>query len=208
MSICGQTIESITMQNAEGNPTQAQQNEMAAKSPAKTPAAGSASPDAETQAREFGSKKNATSARPVAAKQPAPLPSIDREASVRPHGDPVELANARIVTLDVAASGATDNTVDTDGKGLEAMRNPSQWQDNVINSDATLDNSFPVPPEGLVNVDTRAGGTMPVIATRNGWRIERRGAVEIKGPSGTRGETVFSLERSSDGEGEGGDGNR
>jgi Protein of unknown function (DUF3005) len=194
------TTEFNTMQNAEGNPTQAQQNEMAAKSPAKTPAAGSASPDEKTQAREFGSTKDATSAEAVAAKEPAPLPPVEREASVQPTGDPVERANERIVPLDVAAMAATDDTVDTDGKGLEAMRDASPWQDNVIYSDATLDNSLPVRPEGLVGIDPRPGHTMPIIATRSGWRVERRGAVEVKAPGRARGETVFTLERVSDGD--------
>ncbi|CAB3801150.1 hypothetical protein LMG28138_04952 [Pararobbsia alpina] len=53
------------MQNAESNPGQAQQNEIAARSPAHTPAAGSASPDAATQAKEFGSSTTASSAEPT-----------------------------------------------------------------------------------------------------------------------------------------------
>ncbi len=69
------------MQNAEGNPTQAQQNEMAAKSPAKTPAAGATSPDPKTLAQEIGSTKRASSAEAIAAKEPAPLPG-DRPRSV------------------------------------------------------------------------------------------------------------------------------
>jgi hypothetical protein len=56
---------SSDMQNAEDNPTQKQQNEMAAKSPVHTPAAGTASPDAHTQAKEFGSSSNAGAAEPT-----------------------------------------------------------------------------------------------------------------------------------------------
>ena len=48
------------MENAQNNPTQAQQNEIAAKSPAKTPAAGGDMPDAKQQAKEFGRAKRAT----------------------------------------------------------------------------------------------------------------------------------------------------
>ncbi len=189
-------------QSAEGNPTQGQQNEMAAKSPAKTPATGTASPDAKTQAREFGQTKGATSAEAVAAKNPAPLPPIEHEASQEePSGDPVERAKARVVSVDNAGMAASDDTVDTDGKGLEARREESQWHDNIIYSDATTENSLPVPAEGLVDLDTRPGGTMPVIATREGWRVERRGIVDINGVQGVRGEQVFSLERVDDPEG-------
>jgi Protein of unknown function (DUF3005) len=183
------------VQNAEGNLTQAQQNEMAAKSPAKTPAAGTASPDAQTQAREFGSKKHATLTEAIAAKDPAPLPAIDREASAQSTRDPVQRAKARIISVDNAAMAASDDTVDTDGKGLEARRDPSPWHDNVIYSDATLDNSMPGPPEGLVDLDTRPGGAMPLIAARKGWRVERNGVVEVRAPGGAHREVVFTLER-------------
>jgi Protein of unknown function (DUF3005) len=186
------------VQSAEGNPTQAQQNEMAAKSPAQTPAIGAASPDANTQAREFGSMKHAMSAEAVAAKEPAPLPAIDLDlesSSAQPTGDPVVRANARIVSVDNACMAASDDTVDTDAKGLEARREASPWHDNVVYSNATLENSVLLCPEGLVDLDTRPGGTMPLIATRPGWRIERRGIVDITDRNGVRGEQVFSLER-------------
>jgi hypothetical protein len=191
------------MQSAEGNPTQAQQNEMAAKSPAKTPAAGSAMPDENSQAREFGSKKGAMSAESVAAKNPAPLPpiEIEREVPAQQIGDPVSRANSRIVSVDNAGMSLTDDTVDTDGKGLEAMRDASQWQDNIVYSNATLENNVPVPAEGLVDLDTRAGGSMPVIATREGWRVRTVGMVDIaRGSNGVRGEQIFTLDRIEDGE--------
>ncbi|PXX07053.1 hypothetical protein C7399_13232 [Paraburkholderia tropica] len=44
LSLIAILLTESVMQNAEANPTQRQQNEMAAKGPAKTPAAGSASP--------------------------------------------------------------------------------------------------------------------------------------------------------------------
>ncbi|NRO96527.1 DUF3005 domain-containing protein [Paraburkholderia sp. NMBU_R16] len=182
------------MENNEHNPTQSQQNEIAAKSPAKTPAAGSASPDAATQAREFGSTRHATSAQTVAAKEPAPLPTLHRQAPEET-GDPVARANARIHSVDNAGMAATDDTVDTDGKGLEARRGASQWQDNVIYSNATLDNSIPVRSEGLVDWDSRIGGTMPVIATRAGWQVVRRGTIAIPDRHGTHAEQVFTLDR-------------
>jgi hypothetical protein len=194
----GETI----VQNAEQNPTQAQQNEIAAKSPAKTPAAGTETPDAKTQAREFGKTKVSTSPQSVAAKNPAPLPPIEHGTSGDESGDPVERANARIASVDNKGMAASGNTVDTDGKGLEARREESQWQDNIVYSNATTENYVPIPDEGLVTLDTRAGGTMPVISTREGWRIERRGVVDIDSVNGVRGEQVFSLERVGEGEGD------
>jgi hypothetical protein len=94
---------------------------------------------------------------------------------------------------------ASDNTVDTDGKGLEAKRDPSPWQDNVIYSDATLENNIPVRPEGLVDLDSRRGGNLPVVATREGWRVAYHGTVEIKERNGSRAEQVISLERTDNG---------
>ena len=94
---------------------------------------------------------------------------------------------------------ASDDTVDTDGKGLEARRDASMWQDNVIYSNATLENNIPVRPQGLVNLDSRPGGNLPVIATRQGWRVVYLGSVDIKERNGSRGEHVFSLERIGNG---------
>ena len=181
------------MENAQNNPTQAQQNEIAAKSPAKTPAAGDM-PDAKQQAKEFGKTKRATSAESVAAKNPAPLPSIEHGAKDADSPDPVARANARITSVDNAGMAASDNTVDTDAKGLEARRDASMWQDNVINSNATLENNIPVPPDGLVDLDSRPGGNVPIVATREGWRVAYHGTVDIKERNGSRAEQVFSLE--------------
>lgn len=182
------------MQSNEHNPSQGQQKEIAAKSPVKTPATGMATPDAKTQAREFDSAKHAGAGEAITAKDPAPLPAIDLDSVQADSGDPVARAKARIVSVDTAGMAASDNTVDTDGKGLEARREASQWQDNVIYSNATLENTIPAPADGLLNIDTRGGGTMPPIATREGWRVVRQGVVEIKLHNGSRGEQRFTLE--------------
>jgi hypothetical protein len=50
---------------------------MAARSPAKTPAAGTASPDAATQAKEFGETQQAGSAEAFDVKGVSPLSAID-----------------------------------------------------------------------------------------------------------------------------------
>jgi hypothetical protein len=185
-------------ENAQNNPTQAQQNEIAAKSPVKTPAAGDM-PGAKTQGREFGKTKRATSAEAVAAKDPAPLPAIEHGMKDADSPDPVARANARTVSVDNAGMAASDDTVDTDGKGLEARRDASMWQDNVINSNATLDNHIPVPPDGLVDLDSRPGGNLPIVATREGWRVSYKGTVDVPERNGTRAEQVFTLEQTGNG---------
>jgi hypothetical protein len=186
-------------ENAQNNPTQAQQNEIAAKSPAKTPAAGGQMPDAKTQGKEFGKTKRATSAEAVAAKDPAPLPAIEHGMKGADSPDPVARANARTVSVDNAGMAASDNTVDTDGKGLEAKREASMWRDNIINSNATLENNIPVHPDGLVDLDSRVGGNLPIVATREGWRVAYHGTVDIPERNGTRAEQVFTLERTGNG---------
>ena len=182
------------MQNADKNPTQAQQQEMAAKSPAKTPAAGADTPDAKTQAREFGSKKNASAAEAVAAKNPAPLPQIDEAAKQSDAGDPVVRANKRIVSVDNAGMAASDNTVDTDAKGLEARRDMSPWHDNVVFSNATLENNVPMAASGLADLDSRPEGNFPLVAMREGWQFVYQGTVNVTERNGTRAEHVFVME--------------
>ncbi|MEA3116796.1 MAG: hypothetical protein QOI13_66 [Paraburkholderia sp.] len=182
------------MQNAEANPTQSQQIEMAAKSPAKTPAVGSASPDAATQAKEFGSSKHATSAEGFAAKKTSPLPPIDVDPHASDSGDPVVRANSRIVSTDNAGMAATDNTVDTDGKTLEARKDESGRHDNVITSNATLENSVQVPAEGLAGFDSRLGGHYALVRPRKGYRLVFGGTTYDEQPNGSRAEHFFRFE--------------
>ena len=186
-------------ENAQNNPTQTQQNRIAANSPAKTPAAGDM-PDAKTQGREFGKGKHQTPTSWVGAKEPAVLPSIEHGAKKDAESeDPVARANARTVSVEHAGMAASEDTVDTDAKGLEARRDASMWQDNVIHSNATLENNVPVPPDGLVDLDSRPGGNVPIVATREGWRVAYHGTVDVPERNGTRAEQVFTLERTAKG---------
>ena len=188
------TNENAT-QNAEGNPTQAQQNDMAAKSPAKTPATGSASPDAATQAKEFGSTANAGSAEPKPRNERSPLPSNDKETIARDSGDPVERAASRIVGVDTQGMGSTDDTVDADAKSIEARRDLSGWHDNVIASNATLENNVPTPAAGLGGFDSRMTGNLPAILPKPGWRVVVTETIYDEQVNGSRASHVFRLER-------------
>ncbi|MGU7811076.1 DUF3005 domain-containing protein [Burkholderia sp. AW49-1] len=180
------------MQNAESNPTPEQQREQIEKSPVKTPAAGDM-PDAATQAAEVA--KHPLTPEAVAAKTPTGLPPIDVDAHAVDSGDPVRRAAGRIVTLDNANMAMTDNTVDVDGKGLEARAGATEWHDNVIYSNASLDDAVDTPDEGLGGIESRPGGNMPQIATRPGWRVRYVGDVDVEHGDGTRAEHVIRLER-------------
>ncbi|WP_250520562.1 DUF3005 domain-containing protein [Caballeronia sp. NCTM1] len=182
------------MQNAEGNPTQAQQNEMAAKSPAKTPATGTASPDAATQAAEFGRDRNAGSAEPGQRNDPSPLPDIDHASIARDSGDPVQRANSRIVGVDSQGMGSTDDTVDADAKSIEARRDLSGWHDNVITSNATLENNVPAPAAGLGGIDSRVTGNLPSILPKPSYRVVVTETVYAEERNGSRASHVFRLE--------------
>jgi len=184
------------MQNAEGNPTQAQQNDMAAKSPAKTPATGSASPDAATQAKEFSSTQNAGSAKPKPRNERSPQPSNEgKQTPTRDSGDPVQRAASRIVGVDTQGMGSTDDTVDADAKSIEARRDLSAWHDNVITSNATLENNVPTPAAGLGGFDSRITGNLPAILPRPGWRVVVTETVYDEQVNGSRASRVFRLER-------------
>ncbi|RKU04406.1 2-oxoglutarate dehydrogenase [Burkholderia sp. Nafp2/4-1b] len=181
------------MQNAESNPTPQQQREQIEKSPVKTPAAGGAMPDAATQAAEAAKRPLTPEA--VAGKMPTGLPPIDVDANAVDSGDPVRRAAGRIVTLDNANMAMTDNTVDVDGKGMEARTGATEWHDNVIYSNASLDEAIDTPDEGLGGIESRPGGNLPQIATRPGWHVRYVGDVDIEHGDGTRPEHVIRLER-------------
>ncbi|WP_250454132.1 DUF3005 domain-containing protein [Caballeronia sp. ATUFL_M2_KS44] len=183
------------MQNAEGNPSQTQQNEMAAKSPVKTPASGTAGPDAQTQAAEFGNTKNAGSAEPGAAEHNKPLPSFDDKAAERDAGDPVQRANSRIRSVDSDGMESTDDTVDTDAKSIEARRDLSGWHDNVITSNATLSNYVPTPALGLGGIESRPTGNLPSILPKKGYRVVMGETEYDEQVNGSKASHVFTLER-------------
>lgn len=183
------------MQNAEGNPTQAQQNEIAAKSPVKTPAAGIASPDVATLEREFGSAKEARSAEPHEVRNVTPLPAIDLEPETVDTADPVARAASRIVSVDSAGMAASDSTVDTDGKTAEARRALPEWHDNTIWSNATPENYVPTPAWGLAGFDSRATGSLPAIAPQAGYRVVFVRRTYEQRINGSRGEQLIRFER-------------
>ncbi|RQS58412.1 DUF3005 domain-containing protein [Burkholderia sp. Bp8963] len=131
----------------------------------------------------------------VAAKVPTGLPPIDVDTYASDSGDPVRRAASRIVTLDNANMAATDNAVDVDGKGMEARQDASKWHDNVIYSNASLDDSVDTLDEGLGGFESRPDGNLPLVSARPGWRVCHVRTVDISHGDGKRTEHVIRFER-------------
>lgn len=127
--------------------------------------------------------------RPEGSKLTEPPPDSPRD-------DPLARASRRIRSVDAAGAEASDNTIDTDGKGLEAAKSPSQWQDNVIYSNASLENSRPEPDPAapIAGIDSRPNQGRPTIATEPGQHVVMRGVVDETARNGTRAAQRFSLE--------------
>jgi hypothetical protein len=183
------------MNNAENNPSQAKQNAIEADTPGTTPAQETARADPATLSAELGSPDKRKPVSSVDGDDPDPLPDIDLDGITVDSGDPVQRANSRIVSVDSANMGASDNTVDTDGKGLEAMRDEPLQRDNVIGSNATLINNVAAPAVGLGGVDSRPEGNLPQIALRAGWKMVYHGSTEEQGYNGGRVEHLISIVR-------------
>ncbi|WP_070106575.1 DUF3005 domain-containing protein [Burkholderia plantarii] len=181
----------MSEQPVKSNTYPQQQHEKAGQSPVKMPAAGKDQPDAGTQAAGFANKQTPES---IAGKTPTGLPPIERGHRGQQHDDPVRRAAERITSLDNANMAATDNSVDVDGKGLEARREASPLQDNVIQSNASLDDATSPPVEGLGGIDSQPPAE---VAARPGWHVKNRGTVTVERTNGERAERVFSFERSS-----------
>ncbi|MGS0891549.1 DUF3005 domain-containing protein [Burkholderia stagnalis] len=152
-------------------------------------------PDARTQATGFARQPLTPEA--IAAKTPTGLPPVERGAHAVDSDDPVRRAASRIATLDNANMATTDNTVDVDGKGREAAVDASKLHDNVIHSNASLDDSVDTPAAGLGGIESRPAGSLPQVAARPGWRVRHVGHVDVEVEHGahTRAEHLIRFER-------------
>ncbi|MDR5777343.1 MULTISPECIES: DUF3005 domain-containing protein [unclassified Caballeronia] len=181
------------MNNAESNPTQLQQKEIQAQTPSETPATETARADAQVMAKDHAGKKSPPTS--YANNESAPLPEIDVDSVTAQSADPIERAQSRIVSVDNANMDASDDTVDTDGEGLEAKRDLPLQHDNVVGSNATLDNNVPAPARGLGGIDSRAEGNRPVTRLRAGWTMVYHRCVELTDRNGGRVEHPISIEQ-------------
>jgi hypothetical protein len=184
------------MNNAESNPSQPQQKTQQATSPGTTPATETARIDPQTAAAELDPASVRKTPAPP-SDDPSPLPSIDDNRSTASSGDPVVRASSRIVSTDNANMEATDDTVDTDRKNLDAKRDLSPMHDNVVGSNATLDDSVATPAFGLGGIDSRSDGNRPSIALRPGWTMRHEGTMHLPTSNGGRTEHIIFIDRTS-----------
>ncbi len=129
---------------------------------------------------------------PAASTRP-PQPEPDAPANPSRTDDPVRRAARRIRSVDAAGTEASDDTIDTDGKGLEAARDSSPWQDNVIFSNATAANHLPESDPDLAGVDSRPGHGGLLIATAPGHAVTYQGTVTVATRTGTRTALRFTI---------------
>ncbi|AEG70963.1 DUF3005 domain-containing protein [Ralstonia solanacearum] len=129
---------------------------------------------------------------PAASTRP-PQPEPDAPANASRTNDPVRRAARRIRSVDAAGTEASDDTIDTDGKGLEAARDSSPWQDNVIFSNATAANHLPESDPDLAGVDSRPGHGGLLIATTPGHAVTYQGTVTVTTRTGTRTALRFTI---------------
>jgi len=185
----------MLMNNAEANPTQSQQRDIQAKTPSETPATETARADPEVMARDHVGADAPPASYQADQTNRNPLPSIDLNASASASPDPLERAKSRIVSVDNANMEASDDTVDTDGKGLDAKRDLALQHDNVVGTNATLVNNVPAPAKGLGGIDSRPEGNRPSIQLRAGWQMHYDGCVETTTRNGGRVEHLISIVR-------------
>jgi hypothetical protein len=184
------------MNNAEGNPTQGQQNAASGQSPSKEPAQETGRADPQKMEQDFAKNPGAESPPDAkVARDPNPLPQVEPEHAAEPHPDPVHVARSRIVSADTMGTQASDSTVDTDGKGSEARRGHGPLRDNTIHSNAAPEDHVPTPPVGLGGIDSRAEGNLVSIALQPGWHVVDLGSTTYTGFNGGRGARHFRLEQ-------------
>lgn len=124
-----------------------------------------------------------------------PVPTDTTYVAGPAPADPVQRASQRIRSVDAAGTEASGNTVDTDGKTMEAAKDPSHWQDNVIYSNASLANTNPEDPDApIAGIDSRRSHGQPTVATAAGHKVVHKGVVDETVRNGTRAAQRFSLE--------------
>lgn len=123
-----------------------------------------------------------------------PQPDADHPAKIA-QADPLVIASRRIRTVEVAGTAASNSSVDADGKTAEARRDVRERRDNVVSSNATMENHVSVPAAGLGGFDSRTVRAVPHIATLPGYRVKMRGYVAVESRHGERTDVVISIER-------------
>jgi len=122
-------------------------------------------------------QRSATSTTGDNVNEPAPAVFADGDESVASSAAATRRRSAH--NLDVVNAGTMDSSVDTDGKSSDARRDLPAWRDNVVGSNASLDDSVDTPAEGLAGIDSRAAGNRPQIAAGIDYQVDYLGAVAV-----------------------------
>ncbi|SAL81391.1 2-oxoglutarate dehydrogenase [Caballeronia arvi] len=161
------------MNNAEGNESQDKQNERAADSPIKTPAAETA------HVKLSDAMKAAAGGEAHAGAGAAPAVKSETTKSGM-HVGPQGFYEKTPRGVDVANDDGLDDTVDADAKSIHARREAemlAREPDSVINSNATTVNYVAEPGDGLGGFDSRPGRNGVLVALERGYRLIDRGMV-------------------------------
>ncbi|WP_250493190.1 DUF3005 domain-containing protein [Caballeronia sp. GAWG1-1] len=160
------------MNNAESNESQDKQADRAADSPIKTPSAETARVNM-SDAKKAESGREAHAGAGAGAKQES---ASHADRNIGPLGTP----ESRPRGIDVANDETLDDTVDADGKNIQAKRYEQMQAtdpDAVINSNATHANHVAEQGDGFGGFDSRPGRNGILLALDRGYRVIDRGMV-------------------------------
>jgi hypothetical protein len=159
------------MNDANSNDPKDKQSEHVAKSPIKTPGAETAHVKmSDAQKAASGGEAHA------GANARADLSTSAADTTIGPDG----VREMRPRGADVLNDDTMDDTVDADGKNIQAQRYDEMMReepDAVINSNATTVNYVDTPDDGLGGFDSRPGRNGVLLMLERGWRMVDRGMV-------------------------------
>ncbi len=158
------------MNNAEANDPKDKQTSQAATSPVKTPGAETA------HIRMSDATKAAAGGEAHAGAHAKQSVSDSMDTTIGPDGE----REWRPRGADVANDESLDDTVDADGKNIQAKRHDEMMAndpDAVITSNATPVNYVPTPDDGLGGFDSRPGRNGVLLMLEHGYRMIDHGMV-------------------------------
>jgi hypothetical protein len=160
----------LAMNNTQSNESQDKQKERTADSPIKTPGAETA------HVKLSDANKAAAGGEAHAGAYAKEALSRSAYTTIGPDG----VREARPIGADVVNDGTLDDTVDADGKNIQAQRAEEMMArepDAVITSNATTVNYVPTPDDGLGGFDSRPGRNGVLLMLERGYRMVDRGMV-------------------------------
>jgi hypothetical protein len=160
------------MSNADSK-EQSKQTDRTAESPVKTPAA-------ETAHIPMSDAHKAAAGGDAHAGANAMNKKGEMSDSATLEVGPAGVRERRPLGVDVMNDDSLDDTVDADGKNIQAKREEqmrAHQPDEVITSNATLVNYVDTPDDGLGGFDSRPGRNGVLLMLERGYRMVDRGMV-------------------------------